>query len=602
MSLLAPLGLAAAAALPLIVLLYFLKVRRPEVRVATLVLWTRHLADRQANAPWQRLRWSALLVLQLLAALLVTAALTRPGLTGAAGVGKTTVVLLDASASMRATDTSPDRFRAAVDRARAMVSGLAPGQQMAIVLMGEHAQLLAAPTSDGAVLDGALARAQPSSAASDLGQGMSLASAILAGRPGGSIVLLGDGHSRAPSAPPRVNAPLTYISIGSADQNAGIEALKQTGPGSVFVQVSNYGRAPRDLRLEMRVDGRLADVVPLHVEGNASASTTWTRLPAGSELLEVHLTPGDFFSLDDSAWLLTGSPPQHSVLLVTDGNAFLQRALALRPGVKVTVVSSRDYRPGDHDLYVFDGWVPPGKLPTPALVVGTPGLQGPVPLGGGLAPGGVLPPSPREPLLQDVVLRDVHVQVAARAQPAAGWRTVFGGTDAPLLLVHEGEPRMAEFTFDLHHSDLPLRSAFPILVQNLLGYLLPGGFENQAFALGQPVPIATEPGAIEVDVTTPDGRVDRLRAPVPSFTDTGLPGVYTVRQQLAGGSRVSRFVVEFHNPALSRIAPGAAAISLEDTDVPRAPGPRGILELWPWIAGVLLALVAAEWLLYLRGG
>ena len=37
---------------------------------------------------------------------------------------------------------------------------------------------------------------------------------------------------------------------------------------------------------------------------------------------------------------------------------------------------------------------------------------------------------------------------------------------------------------------LPLRAAFPILVDNLLSYLLPGGFENQSFALGQPVTLA----------------------------------------------------------------------------------------------------------------
>ena len=601
MTWLQPLGLLAAVALPLIVLLYFLKVKRPELRVATLVLWTRHLADRQANAPWQRLRWSLLLLLQLLVALLVTLALVRPGIPGAAGVGKTTIVMLDASASMRATDIAPDRFGSAVQRAHTIASSMKPGEQMAVVLLGEHAQLLAAPTADRSALDSALARARPSGGTSDLGEGISLANAILAGRPGGSIVLLGDGHSRPPTGVPRVNAPVTYIPIGSSDQNAAVEAVKQTGPGSVFVQVANYGRAPRDLKLEMRVDSRLADVLPLHVDGNASASTTWTRLPRDAQVLEVHLTPPDQFALDDSAWLLTGSPPEHNVLLVTDGNAFLQRALTLRPGLRLTTVATKDYKPGAYDLYVFDGWVPPGKLPDPALVIGAPGIQAPVALGAAIPPGGVLPPSPREPLLQDVVLRDVHVQVAARAAPPSGWRPVISGTDDPLLLVHDGQPRIAEFTFDIHHSDLPLRSGFPILVQNLLGYLLPSGFENQAFALGQPVPLAAEPGATGVDVTAPDGHVSHLKTPLSTFTDTALAGVYTVHQTLPSGSRTSRFVVQFRDPALSRIAPGAAAIPIEEEKSTPVSVPRGVLELWPWVAGAALVLVVAEWLVYLRG-
>jgi Ca-activated chloride channel homolog len=601
MELLAPLGALALLALPFIVLLYFLKVKRPEVRVANLILWTRHLADRQANAPWQRLRWSALLLLQLLAAAILALALMRPGVAGAAGVGKTTVVLLDASASMQATDVSPSRFGAAVARAHGLAGSLGPNQEMAVVLMGTHAQLLAAPTSDQAQLGAALDRARAATGASDLGQGISLANAILSGRPGGSIVLIGDGHSTPPTVPPRVNAPVTYLPVGSSGDNASIEALTRTGPGSVFLRVVNYGRAARSLQVEMLADGRLADVVPVKVDGNASSDVTWNRLPANTQVVEARLNPGDAFALDDAAWLLTSTPPQRSVLLVTDENTFLQRALALRPGIKVTTVAPKDYKPGTPaDLYVFDGFVPPGKLPDPALVVAPPINLGPVPAGPAMDPGGVLPPDPREPLLHDVVLKDVHVQVAARVAVPAGWRTVVAGTDDPLVLVRDGDPRIAELTFDIHHSDLPLRADFPILIQNLLSYLLPGGFENQAFAPGSAVALAAEPQASEIDVTTPAGSVDRLKPPLAPFTNTATPGVYTVRQVVPGGDRISRFVVQFQDPALSRIAPGAAAIPFEEERSAAGPAPRGVLELWPWLAGAALLLLVAEWFVYLR--
>ena len=600
MQFLAPIGLLAAIAIPLIVLLYFLKVKRPEVRVATLVLWRRHLADRQANAPWQRLRWSALLLVQLLAALLITGALVRPGVTGAAGVGKTTVVLLDASASMRAADVTPDRFGAAVARARGLANSLAPGEEMALILMGEHSALLAPPTSDAAALNSALDRAAPGGAASDLGEGISLANAILSGRPGGSIILLGDGHSRPPAVPPRVAAPVTYLSIGASDQNAAIEALSRTGAGTLFLRVANFGRQARDLKVEWYADGRLADVVPLHVDGNASADVTWTRLPADTQVVEARLTPPDVFGLDNQAWLLTGAPPPHEVLLVTDENGFLAKALSLRPGVHVTTVSLKDYKPGKYDLYVFDRFVPAGKVPDPALLVDPPTGLGPAPLGPAIDPGGVLPANPRDPLLINVDLRDVHVQVAGRVTAPAGWRTVISAVDDPLLLAHEGEPRIAELTFDIHHSDLPLRAAFPILVDNLLSYLLPSGFENQAFALGKPVSLAAEPGATEVDVTTPDGRLARLKPPLAPFSDTLTPGVYTVRQLVPSGARISRFVVEFNDPALSRVAPGAAAIPFEEEKSQQTPAPRGTLELWPWLAGAVLVLLVLEWFLYLN--
>ena len=596
----APLGAAALLAVPAILLLYFLKVKRPETRVASLLFWRPFVADRQANAPWQRLRSSWLLVLQLLAALAIALALLRPGVTGAAGIADTTIVILDGSASMQASDVGPTRFGAAVDQARGLVSQLPAGKQMAIVLLGQHAQLLSAPSGDPAVLMGALDRARPTAGEVDLGEGLSLANAVLTGHPNGSILLLGDGHARAPAAPPKLLAPLTYEQVGSTGENVGIEAIARTAGGTVFVRVADYGKRDRDLRLELRADGRLVDVLPVRVTGGSTADVTWSGLPNGAQVLEARLTPGDSFALDDTAWLVTGAPSVRQVELVTAENGFLQRALELRPGIKVTVVKPADYKPSKaYDLFVFDGFVPPGTLPSPALLVGPPQGQGPAPLGPGIAPGIVLPGTRGDPLLQDVVLKDVHVQVAGRATPPPGWRVVFGGADDPLLLASVGEPRLAELTFDIHHSDLPLRAAFPILIQNLLSYLMPGGFENQVYAPGRPVTLAAETGAKSVDVIDPGGRSTRLLPPFPPYSPA-TPGVYTVRQQLPDSVRVSRFVVDFADQALSRILPGPKpAVQVVDRPANRAS--RGVLELWPWLAAAALLLLAAEWFVFHRG-
>ncbi|HKF75942.1 MAG TPA: VWA domain-containing protein, partial [Candidatus Dormibacteraeota bacterium] len=454
MEFLLPLAALALLAIPAIVLLYFLKVRRPEVRVSTLLFWRPYVADRQANAPWQRLRPSVLLFLQLLAALVLALGLMRPGLIGAAGVDSTTVVMIDASPTMGATDVSPSRFGAAVNQARSLAGQLAPGQQMAIILLGDHATLLAAPTGDSALLRSALDRAQPSGTAGDFAEGISLANSILLGRPGGSIIMLSDGHSQAPTSPPRVSAPFSYVSIGSTGENAAIQTMSPAGNGSVFLRLANYGRTARDMKVEMRADGRLVDVLPVRLEGNTTTDLRWSRLATSTQVLEARLTPGDALALDDAAWLVVAPPPRHPVLLVTAENGFLQQALKLRQGVDLTVVKPADYKPGKYDLVVFDGFVPPGKLPEPALLVDPPAGQGPAPLGPQIDPGGVQPADPRDPLLRDVSLKDVHVQSAGSLKVPSGWRTVISAAAGPLLAVREGDPRDALLTFDVHHSDL----------------------------------------------------------------------------------------------------------------------------------------------------
>lgn len=598
---LAPLGALALLALPAIVALYFLKVRRPELKVATLMLWRPHVLDRQANAPWQRLRASLLLILQLAAALAIALALLRPGLTGAAGVGSTTVVLLDGSPSMEATDVAPSRFGAAVAHVRDLAANLAPGQRLAIVLLLDHAQLLAPPTSDVGVLGAALRRAHSGGTPADLGEGISLADALLAGQAGGSILILSDGHAVQPPSPPRLAAPVTYTSFGNTGENSAIEAMTLAAGNNVFLRVADYGRQPRDLKLEMIADGRLVDVLPVRVAGNSSVDVTWNRLPAGSQVLEARLTPADAFALDDSAWLVTAAPLEHRVLLVTAGNAFLERALKLRSGIRLTTLAPKDYRPGDpYDLYVFDGFVPTGKLPAPALVVGPPQGEGPVPAGPSQDAGGVLPANALDPLLHDVSLRDVHVQVAPRVTVPPDWRVAVAATSGPLLLVHDGDPKLAELTFDLHHSDLPLRAGFPILLQNLVAYLLPGGFENQVYRPGAAVQLSTDPGARSVTVTRPDGSSATFSPPLPPYSDTFRAGVYTVAERLPAGVRTSRFVVELQTPSESRIQPGAAPV-LQDPEKPRGPLPRGTLELWPYAAAAALLLLGLEWLVFLRG-
>src|SRR5687767_7984135 len=75
-------GMAAWAALaavpPLIILLYFLKLKRIPLEVPSTYLWHKSIEDLHVNSIWQRLRRSLLLFLQLLLVALVIFSLLAP--------------------------------------------------------------------------------------------------------------------------------------------------------------------------------------------------------------------------------------------------------------------------------------------------------------------------------------------------------------------------------------------------------------------------------------------------------------------------------------------------------------------------------------------
>src|SRR5262249_7885582 len=108
MNFLEPWGLAGLAALAPVIALYFLKLKRQECVVPSTLLWKKVIDDLQVNAPFQRLKSSLLLLMQLIAVTLLGFALARPYLSMTGYAGKKTVLLIDTSASMGTRDAGSD--------------------------------------------------------------------------------------------------------------------------------------------------------------------------------------------------------------------------------------------------------------------------------------------------------------------------------------------------------------------------------------------------------------------------------------------------------------------------------------------------------------
>lgn len=609
MGFLAPLALFfSALALPIVVL-YMLKLRRQPVVISSTMLWQQVLRDRQANAPWQRLRRNLLLLLQLLLLALLVFALGRPFLFVQASVQGNVVLLLDASASMKATDVSPSRFEAARSTARSLVDRLRPEDSVTIISVEHTPRLLSPATTDRAALHRALDEARPTNSIADWEGALALASA---GAPGSTVVVVSDGA--LPGDLPRLPLPVQFVGVGIGEDNRGIVALAlrdgRQGP-ELFLRVANFAAGPTSALVEISVDGQLFDARRLDLPAKGQAGLTLGGLPPTARVVQAALKPpGDALSADDAAWAVRSDAPAR-LLLVTEGNIFLERALGLLPGV----VSERANPGGPlpttrFDLTIFDATLPEGgkegDLPPGSLLFIAPTRStGLFDVTGVITDTRLSRVAGDDPLLRYADLGSLHVAQAVRIEPPPWARVLVEAEGGPLVMAGTtGGRRAAILSFDLHKSDLPLQIGFPILTANLVRWLLnaPTSALVESVHPGEAVSLPVQPEANRLSVETPDGR--RLSLPAAGgpvyFGDTGELGVYAVRYGGDDSSPNGYFAVNLLDEAESDITPGQGQVAGQERAAAQA-SPYGQLEFWRLPALLAFAVLLLEWWVYWRG-
>ncbi|MBL8148152.1 MAG: VWA domain-containing protein [Anaerolineae bacterium] len=626
MTFLNPVALAGFALFIPVILLYMLRLRRREVVVSSTFLWQQVVRDREANTPWQRLRRNLLLFLQLLIIALLVLALARPAvLTPSISAGRT-AILLDASASMNASDGRPGtRFEAAVRVARDLIGTANADNEFSIIRAGTAAEVLTPFTADRQALAAALDAAGAGQGGADWETAFTLAAGTQ-GADSYSTVIYSDGGGELSNAP-GLPGEVRYEPVGASDRNLAITALAVRAlPGQspqLYAQVENFSGVDADVIFDLRVDGELLDAQRLTVPASSVLPVVSNRLPAGFEAVRAGLTaPADAgnwpddLALDDAAYTVANDAHTRRILLISPGgNRFLEQALGSLPGVQtVTSRPEAGIPSAGFDLIVLDGWLPETLPDTDLLIVNPPnsselftvGRTLERPADGSPGPAGNIRSTGADPRLRFVDLsgvnllrfRDVNAEWADELVVADG---------GPLLLAGDtGGRQVAILTFDVRESDLPLQIAFPVLMASLVNWYAPQDLVATPFsrAVGDAVAINPEPGADAIRITPPDGEpytlaLDTAGGAVVSGTDT--PGLYTV--ETLEGDTVTQsavFAVNLFDAAESDIAPRPGIQIGGETVLPEPGDAVGVRELWPLFALAALAILLIEWWIYFR--
>ena len=636
---------AAAVAVPALVLLYFLKLKRRDMPVSSTLLWKRAVQDLQVNAPFQRLRRNILLVLQLLALAAILAALGRPVLSLSAGPAKRYVLLIDHSASMNATDLAPTRLAEAKRQARTLVDSLRSkrtwylsdeSDEAMVIAFGPEAKVLCNYTSDKRQLAAAIEAIEPTDGESRLAEAMTVAQAFATpagaedkGRPAvapATLELFTDGRLTDlddVSAPP---GTLTYHKIGSSRQNVAVVAMRarrsyeQPEKLTAFVNLANFGPEPVTCDVQLSIDASVRAVRPATIPalepgrpgrparpGHAAVSFVLAHPQAG--VIEVRALSDDPLPGDNVAWGVVEAPGQLYVALVTEGNEPLASALRACPLAKTEVLSAAKFEQlyadageAPYGLVVLDR-VTPKKLPRGNyLVFGPPPEASGAKAVGELKNRAIADWQDKHPVLNFVNLENLFAARAWKLDVPRDALVLAQFEDSPaLVMTRRGGGLWLLAAFDVLQSNWPFDAGFVMFCYNAIHFVASesGDVDRHALKAGQPITVQAKPGQKRAALAGPGGLKEDLVAG-PSgllrWARTLRAGVY--RLAIEGGPETC-VAVNLMDERESDIAPAdelacsGQVVKAQDS----APAPAN-RELWPLLVALALAVVLVEWYVY----
>jgi len=614
MNFLAPLAFFFAASLPVVVVFYLLKRKRQVKLVSSTLLWQKFLAETQANAPFQKLRNNWLMLFQLLLLALAVFALARPFFAGKARSSELRVVILDASASMQATDVSPSRFGTARAEALKLVDALKPEERMMVLLAGSSTVVKQSPTTDKATLRRAIESCQPSDSPTRLADALKTAAAFTFEKRGEAEEAVAEIHLFSDGAVPDLAEfdnkalPLVFHKVGTGANNLGITALDARAhpddprQRAIYASVANFSTNTLTTEMELLFDGRAVDARSITLETNQVAPQVFVTPQATNGVFTVRLTANDDLAADNEASVYSILPNPVKVLLVTRGNRFLEKALRAVPNLSLATATDSTDKATTFDLVILD-CVTPAVWPEGNVLAirvaatnwfdGVSRVESPA----------LVDWKTSHALLRYAPLDTVAVKESGVVKNPSWAVSLLECPQGTMLAAGElGRQRIVWLGFDVLDSNWPLRVSFPIFVANAVEWLDPASARNSQLLIkaGDPFRLALPAPVTKAEVQLPNGTKRALDTDPTAtellFGDTGQEGVY----RLTAGTNETTFCVNLLDLNESNIKPREELTLGKYTKITANTAKPANTELWRTLAIGALIVLLFEWWWYHR--
>ncbi|HJZ10784.1 MAG TPA: BatA and WFA domain-containing protein, partial [Acidobacteriota bacterium] len=324
--------------IPLIAL-YLLKHKRREVVVSTTLLWRKALEDSRAHTPFQKLRNSLLLFLQILIVVMLTAILSGPSLPAGVHKKERWILVLDASASMQATDEKPARFEVARGLLLRTLDSLSGSDEVMLISFAQDVNVLHSFTKNISAVRSKINELKAEDLAGNWKSLSDILQALLKEKRKPRIVIASDFAN----APESILKGLDYepLTVGKSSYNMGITRVAMRSPPdnpnmqNLFYQLKNFDRVAHELDVEISSGAELMDAFTASLGPQQTIDRNMEWSVETPTTITVRLKHKDSFDLDND-FIFVAQPSEKIQVAIRMENVFLRKALQALPQVAIS--------------------------------------------------------------------------------------------------------------------------------------------------------------------------------------------------------------------------------------------------------------------------
>lgn len=461
-----------------VVLFYLAKPPARRHVTATSFLWDEVIPGRGGPSVWWRWRHRLSLVLQLAILGLLVLALADPQWRPP----RRSVLVIDTSASMNATDVQPTRLDQARHWASQWLAALGEHDEAAVVLAGEPLRVPCGMTPRRQRLEQAVNNVPMGKGPTRIHEAVALARQLAGTGPNAEVIVLTDGCFPGADQLARTEGVRIVLLAGAGD-NLGMAALRVRRSAvdprtcQVLVEVASFTRKPTACRLEFRWKNTLVDAVPIRFAGPGRWQRVFQMESAEAGRLEARIDRADDYAGDNQASVWVPPCGTCRVVLPAAASRYLRDALAANPRVELEVSDARTAKTSRGSVYAYEGRTP-SKLPDgPVLVVDPQNACDLWSLGDGIAEPIVAGQAAGSAILAGVRLEGVRLPQARRlilteaARPVAAPLLWTAQRAALAFAIDRPGGRVVVLSGALETSDLPKRAAWPVMLAGAVEWL-----------------------------------------------------------------------------------------------------------------------------------